>query len=479
MSRRVVLALAAVLSLTGATAHAGGAGVGIPETGGQGAGASSADARGLSANPAAAVGAGGSEAILDGGFNVLDVTYDRAPYRDPNDPANDRTFERADSLNMALVPYLAIRSDAPLKSVTGGKVGMGMSLSVPFGRNVHFAPSHPGRYHVVTADFSTVYAAPAIAIRPIPSLRFGVGPVIGVTTLRLRQRVDLAPTLQELVPGDPPVPPESGLLEGEVLVRHAQGVSYGVTAGVLLDLGPQATLGLGFVSQQQVDVKGRSRVTPSRDLTLYTKGDFTLTQNLPPIVNLGGRYRLASPWEFSGELQWTGWSVNRYYHLRIEDSEIASSSGDMQQLMDFLAAQGFDLNEGQIVENIFDKDQYIARGHRDSYSAIFGAEHGRGTRLKKRVELGFETAAIPDENANVGNVDFDTIVVGAGLTWRPRGNDRFELGGGITQFILLSRTVRESNFQTHGTPHEYAFPSGEGKYSAVLTRLAMNAAFRF
>ena len=478
MTRRA-LAFAAALTFSAGVAHAGGSGVGIPETGGQGAGASSADARGLSANPAAAVGAGRTELFADGGFLVLDVHYERAPYRDPTDPANDRTFDASDSLNMALVPYLAVRSDAPLHSATSGKVGTGLSISVPFGRNVHFAPSHPGRYHVVTADFNTVYVAPALAIRPVPSLRFGIGPVIGVTTLRLRQRVDLAPTLQELAPGDPPVPPESGLLEGEVLVRHAQGTSFGVTAGALIDLGPQATIGLGFTSQQQVDVKGRSRVTPSRDLTLYTKGDFTLTQNLPPIVNLGGRYRLASPWEFSGELQWTGWSVNRYYHLQIEDSEIASSSGDMQDLMDFLAAQGFDLNEGQIVENIFDKDQYIARGHRDSVSVIFGAEHGRGTRLKKRVELGYETAAVPDDHANVGNVDFDTIVVGAGLTWRPGDSDRFELGGGWTQFVLLPRTIRDSKFTTHGVPHEYAFPSGNGKYSAILSRIALNAAWRF
>lgn len=478
MPRRVALALAAFLCSTG-VAKAGGSGVGIPETGGQGAGASSADARGLSANPAAAVGAGRTEAIVDGGFLVLDIDYARAPYRDPDDPANDRTFDPVDSLNLALVPYLGIRSDSPLKSLTGGKVGAGLSVSVPFGRNVQFASGHPGRYHVVTADFNTVYVAPAIAIRPTPALRFGIGPVIGVTSLRLRQRVDLAPTLQELVPGDPPVPPESGLLEGEVLVRHARGVSYGVAAGVLVELGPQATIGLGFTSQQQVDVKGRSRVTPSRDLTLYTKGDFTLTQNLPPIVNLGGRYRLANPWEFSGELQWTGWSVNRYYRLRIENSEIASSNVDMQDLINFLAVQGFDVNEGDIVENIFDKDQYIARGHRDSVSVIFGAEHGRGTRLKKRVELGYETAAIPEDHANVGNVDFDTIVVGAGLTWRPRDDDRLEIGGGWTQFILLPRTVRDSRFRTHGVPHEYAFPSGEGKYSATLARFALNAAFRF
>lgn len=459
-------------------AFAGGAGTGIPETGGQGAGAASADAKGLAANPAAAAGVGGTEATLDVALMVLDVRYQRAPYRgtDPtNDP--DRTFKPASSFNAAVVPYVGVRSDALFGKEP--KLGIGMSVAAPFGRLVHFTPNYPGRYHLVTIDYSTVYATPAIALRPIPALRIGLGPVVGITSVRLRQRLDLAPTLQEIAPGDPPPPPESGLLEGEVLVREAQGVSYGFTVGGLVDVGERATIGLSFLSGQSSEAHGRSKVTPSRDLTLYTKGDFTLTQNLPPIVNAGVRYRLAEkPLEFSLEGQWVGWSVNRYFHLEIENSEIASSNADMQTLIDFLAAQGFDVNEGQVIENIFDKDQYIARKYRNTWNALGGVEWQWRENVRARFQLGYDRSAIPDRTVNIGNVDFDSVVLGVGVTWTPK-NRPLEIGLGISQYVSATRSVKESDFATHGRPVEYAFPSGEGKYSAVLSRVATNVTYRF
>lgn len=458
---------------------AGGSGTGIPETGGQGAGAASADAKGLAANPAAASGVGGSEATFDVALMLLDVRYQRATYRgaDPvNDP--DRSFKAYRSLNTAAVPYLAVRSDA-LFGGKNAKVGAGMSVSVPFGRQVHFRPNYPGRYHLVTIDYSTVYATPAVSLRPIPALRFGFGPVVGITNVRLRQRVDLAPVLQELAPGDPPPPPESALLEGEILVREAQGFSYGFTAGGLVDLGESTTVGLSFISQQSSEAHGRSKVTPSNDLALFTTGDFTLTQNLPPIVNAGVRHRLAGkPLEFSLEAQWVGWSVNRYFHLEIDNSEIASSNGDMQMMLDFLAAQGFDLNEGQVIENIFDKDQYIARKYRNTWNAMGGVEWRWRENVRSRFQLGYDRSAIPDRTANIGNVDFDTIVLGLGITWAPSKRP-VEVGVAMSQYVSGTRNVKNSDFATHDKPVEYAFPSGEGKYTAVLSRLAANVAYRF
>ena len=483
--------LGALAFLIPGAALAGGSGTGIPETGGQGAGAAAGDAKGLSANPAAAVGVRGTELAFDAALNYLVVHYSRAPYEgtDPNnDP--DRSFPGVDSTNVALVPYLAVRTDNWFRPVARrGKLpvndilhepnfGLGLSVSVPFGRLVHFAPSNPGRYHLVTADFNTLYVTPAIAIRPARGIRFGIGPVLGLTTLRLRQRVDLAPALQEMDPGDPPPPPESGLLEGEIFVRHARGESFGVAVGTLVDLGDRVTIGAGFISGQQVRVRGQSRVTPSLDLTLYTVGDFTLTQNLPPIANVGTRVRPTDKWELSWEFQWVGWSVNRYFHIEIENSEIRSSNADMQDMLNYLAAAGFDVNEGQVVENIFDKDQYVTRGYRDTWNTMAGVDYRWSESMTTRFQLGFDRAAIPDENVNVGNCDFDTLVIGAGTTWAPPQSP-VSVGISFSQFVNDSRTIRKSRFATHGTEHEYAFPSGNGTYGAVLSRFALAFSYRF
>lgn len=477
-AKRALAALALAALLPG-TALAAGSGAAIPETGGQGAGAASADAKGLAANPAAASGVGGSEGTLDLALMMLWVQYKRAPYDGTDTPADpDRTFRSVESFNAAAVPYAAFRSDAPFGG-KNAKLGLGASVSVPFGRLVHFSPDYPGRYHLVTVDYSTVYATPVVSFRATRHLRLGAGPVVGLTKVRLRQRLDLAPTIQEIAPGDPPPPPESGLLEGEILVREAEGTSYGFTLGGILDLGERATLGLSFLSYQQSKARGRSKLTPSRDLTLYTTGDFTLTQNLPPIVNAGVRYRTAGkPLEFSFEGQWVGWSVNRYFHLEIENSEIASENHDMQTMLDFLAAQGFDLNEGQVVENIFDKDQYLARKYQNAWNFIAGMELGFRENMRSRLQVGFDKGAIPDATANIGNVDFDALVLGAGITWAPKKRP-VEVGVAYSQYLNAGRNVKKSAYATHGTPVEYAYPSGEGTYSALLSRLALNVAYRF
>ena len=469
----------ALLLLAPALAFAGGSGAAIPETGGQGAGAASADAKGLAANPAAASGVGGNEGTLDAALMLLWVKYKRAPYDGTDTPSDpDRTFASIESTNAAVVPYAAFRSDA-LFGGKDAKVGLGASVSVPFGRQVHFSPGYAGRYHLVTVDYSTVYATPVVSVKPARWLRIGAGPVVGITKIRLRQRIDLAPQLQEIAPGDPPVPPESGLLEGEILVREAEGTSYGATVGGIVDLGSQATLGVSFISGQQSKARGRSKLTPSLDLSLYTTGDFTVTQNLPPIVNAGARYRMKDkPLEFSFEGQWLGWSVNRYFHIEIENSEIASENHDMQTMLDFLAAQGFDLNAGQVVESIFDKDQYVARKYQNAWNFIAGMEQRLNANVRSRLELGFDKGAIPDATANIGNVDFDALVLGAGITWAPQSRP-MELGICYSQYLNAGRHITRSAYATHGVPLEYAYPSGNGEYSALLSRLAVNLAYRF
>jgi long-subunit fatty acid transport protein len=467
------LGLIAVLGA--GTAHAGGSGSGIFQQGGAGAGASSADARGLALNPAAAVGADGTEIHLDVAMMMLRTRYERAPYfgTDPDtDP--DRTFRAASAGAESLVPYVAIRSDSLFKNGSKhSKLGLGFSISAPFGRNLNWKDEYPGRYHLDKIRFSTLYAAPTLAIRPTPSLRFGAGPVIGWTRFTVSQRVDLAPTLQEMVPGDPPPPPEMGLLEGAVYVKDASGVSIGFTAGTLIDIGDRATIGLGFVSGSELTVSGRSKVTPSLDLNVYSEGDFELTQNLPPMINAGVRYRANERLELSLDAQWVGWSANDEFHITIRNSQIRSSQADLQFLLDRL-----DINEGQLIEGILDKDQVAARGWHDTWNATLGAQLTSGS-MKSRFDIGYDASAIPDHSVSPGNLDFDTMLFAISTRWEPEKSP-WSIGGSITQMFGSPRKISNSRFHTY-QPLEsgYAYPSGNGEYSATITRLALNTSVRF
>src|SRR5688572_13765059 len=150
MMSDVSISCLALVMLVATTAHAGGSGSGIFQQGGVGAGASSADARGLALNPAAAVGSDGTEIHLDVAMMMLRTRYQRAPYlgTDPdNDP--DRTFRAASAGAESLVPYVAVRSDSLFKNGSQhSKLGLGFSISAPFGRNLNWKDEYAGRYHL-------------------------------------------------------------------------------------------------------------------------------------------------------------------------------------------------------------------------------------------------------------------------------------------------------------------------------------------
>lgn len=477
---RRLAASVAVSLLFSSQAYAGGAGAGIAQTGGAGGGASADAAHGLSGNPAAAVGARGTELHGDLGFMILQASYARMPRTgpgaDPNDPADDVTHRKGETFGMSSVPYFAVRSDRPFAAKSeDSKLGIGFSLSVPFGRSVRYNDEHGGRYHLNYVKYSTIYLAPVLAVRPIPSVRIGAGPVLGYSQFSVTQRVDLAPSLILMSPGDPAPPAESGLLEGEVDVRGAKSFTPHFTGGVMVDVGEKATVGASFISGARAAMKGKSELTPSLDFNVQSTGDFTLRQNLPPMVNVGGRIAPNETMSFSLEGQWVGWSVNRQYDITIENSRISSGDEDTQALLTAL-----DINEGQLVENILDKEQVTARGWKDSINVTAGAELARGP-MRWRLDLGYDQSAIPDRNVSAGNLDYSYFVAGVSGRWTPRKGN-WAVGGSLAQFISPVRTVSESEsrydtYQPYGSG--FAYPSGAGTYSATLTRVAVNTTFRF
>lgn len=473
---RGLVALAVALLLP-ATAAAGSAGAGVPEVGGAGAGAASDDARGLFYNPAASVGANGSQVTFDLGVNILAIHYQRAGLN----PRGGAPFPGADSFDLAPTPYLAIRSDnfgRREKYRRAGRdesrLGLGFTIAAPFGRRVFPKSEYPGRYHLGKLDYFTVYAIPSIAFRVMPGWRIGAGPILAISQYTLTQRLDLAPELQKISPSNPPPPRESGLLEGQIEVNAARAIEPAFSLGTMVDLGDGvATIGAGFLSGSISNAVGRSKVTPSLDFNVHSKADFKLTRALPPIVNLGARIRPPeTPVEISIEGQWVGWHVVREDLITLKNSQIYADDADLQNLLSAL-----NINQGQLVGSILDKKEPVARHWQDSVNLILGAEY-KWAPMRSRFEIGYDKSAIPDKNVNPGALDFDTLILGASTTWEPKEKP-FSASLAISQYLNQGRTITNSKFDTYSTERGYAYPSGNGTYSAVLTQVRVAFGFRF
>ncbi len=475
MRLAAILAVSATLALGPAPAWAGIAGVGAANGG----------ARGLAANPASAVGSGGYEISIDVTGTVALLHYTRASY-DGTDPSNDpdRTFRKSNTLQHGFSPSFAFRLDAlrPSEAVrragprrSSSPLGIGLSLSFPTGTNIDLKPEGPGRYHMINASSLTGYLTPAVAWRPHPRLRIGAGPVLAISRLSFKKRIDLAPSLQELTGGDPRYTPESALLEGQIEVNGAQGYSASWTAGVLYEAGDRALLGIGFIAPSRTTMRGTSVVTPSLDFDVHSKGRFALSQNLPPILNVGARYRMRETLMFTGEAQWIGWSRARTSHLTITGSTLYSESGETQLLLDTLG-----INEGQLIEGILDKDQPSPRGYRDGWNLVVGTELGNGS-LRWRAETGFFRATVPDGYVNPSNLDFDNVMIGAGAIWNPRAVKGLVLGLNIYEYVNGGRKITNSHYRTYDAPRGavYALPSGNGTYRLLVTRAVLTTSWRF
>ena len=469
-----LLAVSATLALGPVPAWAGIAGVG----------AANGSARGLASNPATAVGSGGYELSFDLTGTLALLHYTRAPY-EGTDPSSDpdRTFATSDTLQHGLAPSFAFRMD-PLRPAAGQRagprrarspLGVGLSLSFPSGTNIDLQPNGPGRYHMVNASALTGYLAPVVAWRVHPRLRIGAGPALSISRLSFKKRIDLAPSLQELTGGDPRYTPESGLLEGQIEVNDAQGYGATWTAGALFEAGDRALLGIGFIAPSRTTMRGTSMVTPSLDFDVHSKGRFALSQNLPPILNAGARYRLRETLMLTAEAQWVGWSRARTSHLTITGSTLYSESGETQLLLDTLG-----INEGQLVENILDKDQPAPRGYRDGWNVVVGTELGSGS-LRWRAETGFFRATVPNEYVNPSNLDFDNVLLGGGAIWNPSAVKGLQVGLNVFEYVNGGRKIRNSRYQTYDAPHGvlYALPTGNGTYRLLVTRAVLTTDWRF
>jgi long-chain fatty acid transport protein len=132
---------------------------------------------------------------------------------------------------------------------TSGKWAAGVGVYVPYGLTSQWKTDFPGRFSAQKASLATLYIQPNIAFQFAPGWSIGGGPIIGHSSVELRQALDLA---GNHVPGTPFTFAQFGIpARTEFALFQAKGsaTAFGFNVGVHGQLTPDWQVGARYLSQ--------------------------------------------------------------------------------------------------------------------------------------------------------------------------------------------------------------------------------------
>ena len=198
----------------------------------------------------------------------------------------DTSFRRYDTdISTAYVPHLF------LNYRTTNRLALGLGVYVPYGLTSQWSQDFPGRFSAQKASLQTIYVQPNIAFQITDGWSIGAGPVIGHSTVELRQSADLSalPT---------PAGPTFGQLgiakrtEFARVTLKGSDMAYGVNVGVHGRINPRWEVGARFLSSvyfQYDDADATFEQVPT-GLTLAANNPLSLPAGTPIDAVLAGQF---------------------------------------------------------------------------------------------------------------------------------------------------------------------------------------------
>jgi long-chain fatty acid transport protein len=124
-------------------------------------------------------------------------------------------------------------------------VALGLGVYVPYGLTSQWKLDFPGRFSAQKASLATIYVQPNVAVDVIPGrLSIGGGPIIGHSTVELRQGLDVLTAAPALA--------AAGITPGTEFGRarlEGDAFAYGVHAGVFARIVPTVTVGVRYLTK--------------------------------------------------------------------------------------------------------------------------------------------------------------------------------------------------------------------------------------
>ncbi len=461
--RRISVALA--LSLVSVRGYS--AANAVPEVGGPFAGPQIVDVSSVYWNPGATGFLRGTHLYGDFGLLLLNASYQR----DGTDPLNgDRPYAKAQvkQLNPPLIfglthqPFrIPLTIGAAVYPLFGALGQWDAKVEAPPGQPSAFY--QPQRSALLSVDWLHVYGTISAAYQVNEVLSIGVGASPILSWYRVEKAadalLDIGIDVDQFLTGDLEAgdPLRTGIAHGDF-----RGLSFAVSAGILLRPTPDLSIGLSYISPAKADMTGTldvdfldpgllQRINSTDTRSLDLAGNSRVQFNLPQQVHLGFDLDLSPRFTLDGGASWTDWSVQ-----------------DAFRMINELDGEGSGPVRNPLV---------LRRALVDSYQFRGGLTVHMTEQVDLRSGLLVETAAVPDEYLSAGNLDSNLIApsIGARLF-----RNQWTLTGSFGLYIFQGRTITNSIYS-----YDQPFLSGltgdsaNGAYRLSAARMDLSFAYRF
>jgi long-chain fatty acid transport protein len=301
---------------------------------------------------------------------------------------------------------------------TSGKWAAGLGVYVPYGLTSQWKADFPGRFSARKASLATLYIQPNFSYQFAPGWSIGGGPVIGHSTVELRQSLDLATvvTPQGLTFGQLGIPAQT---EFASLLVKGSATAVGVNVGIHGQLAANWQVGARYLSRLSFDYEGDANFTPvSTGITLAAGNPFgapagtPLNEVLAPQFAAAGPLspqkvatRIKHPAQFQVGLGYTGFT-----------STVLSADFEWTEF------SSFDRLPVNFKGNAQELSRELIEDFNNSWSIRAGVEHAFASGIKGRAGFTYVATPAPDVTVTplLPDMDRRNYSLGIGLPLSPR-----------------------------------------------------------
>lgn len=225
-------------------------------------------------------------------------------------------------------------------------LSVGFSFNTPFGSSMTWSDNWTGAHVIQNISLASYTFQPTVSYKFLDGkLSVGAGLMLSWGNFELsRSMLEVGSTTNSTIAallsasgmgqyssvitevGDNPL--VSATLGGDA------GVKMGVNLGIMYDVNEKWSLGFSYRSKVTMKVDaGEASLNYANDnvqsilsqtglIPALDEGTFTAELPLPTTLSLGTSFRPMDKWEFSGEIQWVGWSAYDQLNVHFNEEEL-------------------------------------------------------------------------------------------------------------------------------------------------------------
>ncbi|ADE12086.1 OmpP1/FadL family transporter [Sideroxydans lithotrophicus] len=265
-----------------------------------------------------------------------------------------------DAGSLALVPntYIVTEIQPVLR--------FGLGINAPFGLQTKYDPTWIGRFQAITSKIQTINLNPSLAYQMSDTVSLGIGLNYQHISGELSSAVNYSAAAFSAGGGALLTAVGGPGVEG-ITTMTGNDSAWGYNLGVLIDVMPNARIGLSYRSKLKYNLKGTVSFTSvptalAASPTLQN-GDVNLPITMPDTFSISGFHQLNDKWDMMADATWTGWSK-------------------LQQLV-------VTRTNGAVVQN-------IPENWKDTWRVAVGSTYHYNEQWLSRIGLAYDQTPVPD-----------------------------------------------------------------------------------